>query len=254
MVVADEAKCGRDQRTSDMTLPLVNVAPVLGHRLTRERTLLLAVLCAASCAISHSVARASSGKAPGIEFCTTCIAPAPPIAPSLLVAHPRDLPGFAQAKSKLLWTTSAEGFVDRFTQDTPAEAAVEIPMLVHAGFQEGVENFLNASHREADSETLVFSSPQGAAGLFAKVVSEDLANPKKYGFKQAPVSQVPGAVVFAAVNTQRHDAMGNVLLVTGRCLLFVGDVIHGASTQAQGAKTPVVAAKPLYKRVRHLCT
>jgi hypothetical protein len=58
----------------------------------------------------------------------------------LLVAHPGDLPGFAHGKSKLLWTTSAEVFVDRFTQDTPAEAVIEIPILSHAGFQEAVES------------------------------------------------------------------------------------------------------------------
>jgi hypothetical protein len=206
-----------------------------------------------SCGVlGFGVAFTAHADAAGAPFCTMCVSTTI-IAPELLVAQSRDLPGFARAKSQLLWTTFAEGFVHHFTQDTPAEAAVEIPILVHAGFQEGVENYLSAPHREADSETLVFSSPEGAIGLFAKVLSEDLANPKKYGVKQAPVSGVPGAVVFAAVNTQRHDAAGNVLFAAGRCLLYIGDVVHGASTQAQAAKAPVAATKPLYKRVRDVC-
>jgi hypothetical protein len=47
--------------------------------------------------------------------------------------------------------------------------------------------------------------------------------------------------------------MGNVLLLAGRCLLFVGDVVHGASTRAQAIRAPIAAAKPLYKGVTDAC-
>jgi hypothetical protein len=177
----------------------------------------------------------------------------PPVSPALLIAHRNDLPGYARAKSKLLWTISAEAFVRSVLQDTPAEASVEIPLLVHAGFQEAVENYLYAPHRETDSETLVFNSSEGAVGLFTKVLSEDLADPKKYGVKQGPIDGVPGAVAFAEVDERRHDAIGSVLLVTGRCLVFIGDVVHGASARAQAAEAPVVAARPVYDRARGAC-
>lgn len=215
--------------------------------------LLLAAVCAALCAIAGSTARASSGQTPGIEICSTCIASGPPIAPAQLVARPKDLPGFARAKSKLRWTTSAEVFVDRFTEDTPVEAAAEIPMLVHAGFQEGVEESFRAAGREGVSEALVFSSTQGAKDQLVTSVAEALKEYEKASLRRFVDPGIPGSTGLGNFTPGKRGATGNVFFSTGRCFFVIGDLVHDARTSAQGAKAPIAGATALYRRAKHVC-
>jgi hypothetical protein len=163
------------------------------------------------------------------------------------------LPGFAGAKSQLLWTTSAEVFVRRFTEDTPAEAAAEIPMLMHAGFQEGVEESFHATGREGVSEALVFDSAQAAKDQLVTQVAEDLKVYEKAGLRRFGDPGIPGSAGLGNFTPGKRGATGNVLFSTGRCFFVVGDLVHDARTSAQGAKAPIAGATTLYKRTKHVC-
>jgi hypothetical protein len=216
-------------------------------------TAAFAMMCAASCAMTLSAARAFPGQTPGIEICSACIAPGPPIPPSLLVAHPRDLPGFARARSRLLWATSAEVFVHRFSEDTPAEAAAEIPMLMHAGFREGVEESFHATGREGVSEALVFRSAQGAKDQLVTSLADALKEYEKTSLRRFVDPGIPGSAGLGNFTPGKPGATGNVFFSTGRCFFVVGDFVHDARTSAQGAKAPIAGATVLYRRTKHVC-
>jgi hypothetical protein len=153
----------------------------------------------------------------------------------------------------LLWTTSAEVFVDRFSEDTPAEAAAEMPMLVHAGFREGVEESFHAARGEGVSEALVFSSAQGAKDQLVTSLADALKEYEKASLRRFVDPGIPGSAGLENFTPGKRGATGNVFFSTGRCFFVVGDLVRDARTSAQGAKAPIVGATVLYKRTKVLC-
>jgi hypothetical protein len=176
-----------------------------------------------------------------------------PIAPAVLVATTHDLPGFAGAKTFLYTTTSASVFVHEFTQDTPAEAEVQLVGLTRMGFVEGVQRRFTAPHRESISEAIMFESTQGAQEQLKLAVAEDLLAYEKRGLKQSSVPNLPGAVALGNFLKGHRGASDNVLFATGRCFLLEGDSVRNAAMRAQAESAPVAAAKALNKRLKQTC-
>jgi hypothetical protein len=177
---------------------------------------------------------------------------ATPIPPALLVVHPQDLPGFFGAKSTLSSAMSALLYAQQ-SGDTPQEAEVEVTHLQSEGFYEGVSEILAKAQNEAVSNALVFDSAQSAKHELIANLSEDLKSHAKDGLKRFHVPAIPGSVGLDQLQNGKPGAAGNVLFVTGRCFLLVGDVVRDALSRRQGIKAPIAGAIVLYRRIKHLC-
>jgi hypothetical protein len=185
---------------------------------------------------------------------TSAIATTPPIPPSQLVAHARELPGFKGAKVTLDWSTSALEW-GHFISESDAEAKNTTALLLGEGFQEGVQAFFRGRretgnrHREALSEALLFATPSAAEHMLRANVQAL----ERRGFKRSAVPSIPGAVGLDVFNPNRHGGGGNVLFSSGRCFFLIGNSIHDASTRAQLDRAPIAAAVALYGRTKQSC-
>lgn len=173
------------------------------------------------------------------------------IRPSLLVARPRDIPGFYGAKHSLRSATSAVDYAQLVLGDGPAETHRESLHLTREGFEEGTTEFFSDTHGEAVSDALVFSSARGAKQELTAAVSEDIHAHHEGRFT---VALIPGSVGFSSFKVGHLGASADVLFSIGRCYLEVGNAVPGASTRTEGIRAPITGAMTLYRRVKHLCT
>jgi hypothetical protein len=115
------------------------------HR--RHRRVWLPPCVVMACGVVGSrVAFVSGTDAVGIPFCTKCVSTAI-IPPELLVAHTRDLPGFAGAKRSLRSATSAVGYAELVLGDGSSETYTEV--LGHAIVRRRVRDRVSVPVRRA---------------------------------------------------------------------------------------------------------
>jgi len=195
-------------------------------------------------ALALSLSCAIAGAMPALAVAT--------IAPTSLVAHPADLPGFAAATRKLRSARSPSRYARAVLGEHPREVRAEVVRLKRKGFREGVQELLSASEGEALSFALVLGSARLARQEFDSSRREVLRAQSRAVIEGFAVPAVPGAFAFSAVETGHSFAAANVLFATGRCFLLVGDSLSKA-TPEEAVAAPLAGATALYQRVRGLC-
>jgi hypothetical protein len=177
------------------------------------------------------------------------------IAPTSLVAHANELPGFGEANIKLKSATSPSRYVKLVFEEKGGEARKEVARLKHKHFREGVQELLSIRHGEALSLALVFGSARIAQQELKKSSSETVKAQGKAVVDPFTVPAIPGAFAFTAAEANRSGVAANVLFATGRCYFVVGDSLEGvAVTREQASAAPAAGATALYARVKSLCS
>jgi hypothetical protein len=166
----------------------------------------------------------------------------------LLVAHKSDLPGFRFSRSTLESSTSAAGFARTVLGERGRVAREEIALLKRSGLREGVRDFFIGLRGEAVSIAYVLRSGRAARHLLAAYAQEDLAEP---GVMRFPTDTIPTSVAWEAI--QDGGGYANVMFMSGRCVLLVGDAIHELTPLERPSVAPLAGATALYHRVKRLC-
>ncbi len=177
---------------------------------------------------------------------TADAAPAPPS----LVAPKQEMPAFRYASSALESSTSPTRFVRRILGYRGRGALREIARLRGDGFREGVEEFFSGLRGEAISIAYVLGSHRAARRLLAAEGAEDISEAGT-GVTRFPVPSIPGAIGYEGL--EAGGGYANVLFVTGRCYLVVGNAIHILLGAEQPTITPIAGAVYLHRRLAHLC-
>jgi hypothetical protein len=188
-----------------------------------------------------------------LAVAATAAVAAPEISPSSLVAHPRELPGFASAKVKLATATSASRYAKDVLHDGSREARKEVAKLKRDGFREGVQELLRGSQGEALSSAVVFRSPARAQHeLKASVAEAVKAQGRSAVIKRFTVATIPGSFGFSATEAGHPGGAANLLFASGRCFFILGDALKSAPPE-QLSVAPIAGATALYRRVTSLC-
>jgi hypothetical protein len=177
------------------------------------------------------------------------------IAPTSLVAHAGELPGFGEANIKLKSATSAARYVKVVFGEKGSEARKEAARLKRKHFREGVQELLSIRNGEALSLALVFGSARVAKQELKDSRSETVKAQGKAVVDPFTVPAIPGSFAFTATEGNESSVAANVLFATGRCYFVVGDSLEGvAITREQASAAPVAGATALYSRVKSLCS
>ncbi len=175
------------------------------------------------------------------------------IAPSSLIAHPGELPGFAGAKERLRSATSASRYAKVVLRDSSREARKEVARLKREGFREGVQELLSGSQGQALSSAVVFRSPARAQHeLKASIAEAVKAQGSSAIVKRFTVAAIPGSFGFSATEAGHPGGAANVLFASGRCFFIVGNALDDGAPE-QLSTAPVAGATALYQRVTSLC-
>jgi hypothetical protein len=182
------------------------------------------------------------------------------IAPAQLVAHVRDLPGFAGARETRQHTTSPFAWAHETSPGTWTEAQLEATNLQALGFEEGAEAFFTGRapevrglHREAVSQAVVFATAAAAQSEVMTSVQGALRLFPRAGLLQGADPAIPGAVTLGSFRGGHRGGSDNVFFSTGRCFFVIGNAVHAARTRAAADRAPLVAALALYRRDQGLC-
>jgi hypothetical protein len=177
------------------------------------------------------------------------------IAPTSLVAHAGELPGFGEANIKLKSASSAARYVKVVFGEKGSEARKEAARLKRKHFREGVQELLSIRNGEALSLALVFGSARSAKQEFKESRSETVKAQGKAVVEPFAVPAIPGSFAFTATEGNESSVAANVLFATGRCYFVVGNSLEGvAVTREQASAAPIAGASALYSRVKSLCS
>lgn len=167
-----------------------------------------------------------------------------------VLVHGGEMRGFSIQGTPSAGTTPA-AFVQRVYKLTGSSATADVAALASEGFVAGASEYLRAPHGIAASQIWEFKDERAADAYLRNALLTATAALRAGSEIRALRVGVPDARAFVASSDSGRLVVSDAYMLSGRCMLFVGDELSGAPA---AASAPVLAAsRSVERRARALC-